>query len=115
MEIELRTQGDVKVIKLCGRLALGSPVDRLRATLEDLTTAGDHSIIIDLSEVPMVDSSGIGLLVKALTSFKQCGGSLKLLNPSKFAVQSFKLVGLLNIFEIYENLPTAVASFQPLR
>lgn len=112
MDLELRTQGDVKVIKLRGRLSLGGAVDQLRATFEDLLAAGDHSVILDLSEVPMVDSSGIGLLVKSLTSFKQRGGSLKLLSPSKFTLQSFKLVGLLNLFQIYDNLPAAVASFQ---
>jgi anti-sigma B factor antagonist len=112
VDLELRTQGDVKVIKLRGRLSLGNAVDQLRGTFEDLVASGDHSVILDLSEVPMVDSSGIGLLVKTLTSFKQRGGSLKLLSPSKFTMQSFKLVGLLTLFEIYENLPAAVASFQ---
>lgn len=112
MDLELRTQGDVKIVKLRGRLSLGDPVDQLRATIEDLIAAGDHSVIVDLSEVSMVDSSGIGLLVKGLTSLKQRGGSFKLLSPSKFTMQSLKLVGLLNLFQIYEDLPTAVASFQ---
>jgi anti-sigma B factor antagonist len=59
----------------------------------------------------MIDSSAIGLFVRYLTSTKQRGGSLKLLNPSKFVVQTLKLVRVLNLFEVFEDLQLAVASF----
>jgi anti-sigma B factor antagonist len=59
----------------------------------------------------MIDSSGIGLLVRCLTSAKQNAGSLKLLNPSKFAVQTLRMTGLLPLFEVFENQDQAVASF----
>ncbi len=111
MDIELGSQEQVKLIKLRGKLSLGDAVDRLRATFEDLIQTGDCRIVLDLSEVPMVDSSGIGLLVKALTSAKQGGGAIRLLNPSKFTVQTLKMIGILNLFEIYDDQPQAVASF----
>jgi anti-sigma B factor antagonist len=111
VDIEVRSQGQVKIIKLRGRLSLGQPVDRLRDTIEDLLKAGDNHLILDLEELATMDSSGIGLLARFLTSAKQQGGSLKLLNPSKFVVQTLKLVGLLNLFEIFTDLPAAVASF----
>ncbi len=111
MDIETRSQEQVKLVKLRGKLSLGEPVDRLRETFEDLMQDGNCRIVLDLSEVPMVDSSGIGLLVKALTSAKQLGGSIRLLKPSKFTVQTLKMIGLLNLFEIYEDPQQAVASF----
>lgn len=111
MDIELRSLGQVKVVKLRGRLNLGDAVDRLRETLDDLMGSGDTRILLDLSEVPWIDSSGIGLLVKILTSAKQRGGSIKLLNPSKFTVQTLKMISLLDLFEIFEDQPAAVASF----
>ena len=52
------------------------------------------------------------LLVRYLTAAKQRGGSLKLLNPSKFALQTLKLVRVVNLFEIFEDQQLAVASFQ---
>jgi anti-anti-sigma factor len=58
-----------------------------------------------------MDSSGIGLITRFLTSAKQQGGSLKLVNPSKFVVQTLKLVGLLNLFQVFSDTPGAVASF----
>ena len=112
MDIEVRSQDQVKVIKLRGRLSLGEPIDRLRGTMQDLLNAGDNRLVLDLEELATVDSSGIGLLTRCLTSVKQRGGSLKLVNPSKFVVQTLKLVGILNLFEIFTDSRAAVASFQ---
>ena len=112
MDIDVRSQGPVKVIKLRGRLSLGESVDRLRATVEDLLSAGDKQLVLDLEELATIDSSGIGLVTRCLTSAKQQGGSLKLVNPSKFVVQTLKLVGLLNLFEVFPDSQAAAASFQ---
>jgi anti-sigma B factor antagonist len=111
LDIELRSLGQVKLVKLRGRLNLGDAVDRLRDTLGDLMNSGDTRIVLDLSEVPWIDSSGIGLLVKILTSAKQKGGSIKLLNPSKFTVQTLKMICLLDLFEVFDDQERAVASF----
>lgn len=111
MDIEVRSQATVKVIKLRGRLALGEPVERLRATVEDLLSSGENRLVLDLEELATMDSSGIGLLSRLLTLSKQQGGSLKLVNPSKFVVQTLKLVGLLNLFEIFPETQAAAASF----
>jgi len=111
LDIELRSQSGVKVIKLRGRLNLGDAVDSLRQNFDDSLAAGDTKFVVDLGEVTMLDSSGIGLLVRCLTAAKQNSGSLKLLNPSKFAVQTLKMTGLLSVFEVFGNLDTAVASF----
>jgi len=102
----------VKILKLRGKLVLGPLIDKLSATLTDLLNAGDTRFLLDLQEVPIIDSSGIGLLVRYLTATKQNGGSLKLLNPSKFALQTLKLVRVLNLFEVFEDPEQAVTSFE---
>jgi anti-sigma B factor antagonist len=79
--------------------------------MEDLLGSGESRLVLDLGELATVDSSGIGLFSKFLTATKQQGGSLKLVNPSKFVVQTLKLVGLLNLFEVFSDTPAAVASF----
>jgi anti-sigma B factor antagonist len=111
VDIEVRTQSQVKIIRLRGRLGLGESLDRTSETLTDLIDAGELHFLLDLQEVPMIDSSAIGLLVRYLTSAKQHGGSLKLLNPSKFVLQTLKLVRVLSLFEVFEDLQQAVASF----
>ncbi|HMK28283.1 MAG TPA: STAS domain-containing protein [Terriglobales bacterium] len=111
MEIDVRNQAQIRVIKLRGRLNLGEPVDRLRATVDELLKSGNTRLLVDLEEVPLIDSSGIGLLVNSLTSARKQGGSVKLLNPSKFAIQSLRLIGLLNQFEVFQDPQAALASF----
>jgi anti-sigma B factor antagonist len=112
VEIDVRTQDQVKIVRLRGKLNLGASLDRANETLKDLLNAGESRFLLDLQEVPMIDSSGIGLLVRYLTAAKQHGGSLKLLNPSKFALQTLKLVRVLSLFEVFEDQQAAVASFQ---
>jgi anti-sigma B factor antagonist len=109
---EVRSLGDVKLIKLSGKITLGAAVDRLRENLDELMDNGTIRFILELSEVPMIDSSGIGLLVRCMTAAKQRGGAVKLLNPSKFTVQTLKMIGLLNLFEVFQVQDEAVASFK---
>lgn len=111
MEIDVRKREEVQVIHLHGDLKIGDPVDSFRQTVEELFGQGDSRIVVDVADVPMIDSSGIGALVRLLTIAKQRGGALKLVNPSKLAVQTLKIVGLLNLFEIYEDEGQAVSSF----
>jgi anti-sigma B factor antagonist len=111
LDIEVRTQSQVKIIKLRGRLNMGESLDQFSAAMTDLLNADETRFLLDLQEVPMIDSSGIGILVRYLAAAKQRGGSMKLLNPSKFALQTLKLVRVLNLFEVFEDLQQAVASF----
>jgi anti-sigma B factor antagonist len=111
VEIEIRSLGEVKLIKLSGKIMLGAPVDRLRESLDDLMDNGAKQFLLELGEVPMIDSSGIGLIVRYMTAAKQQGGALKLLKPSKFTVQTLKMIGLLNLFEVFQDQDEAVSSF----
>lgn len=112
MDIDIRTLGTLKLLKINGRITLGAGVDRLRATLDDLLAGGSNRWVLDVADVPMIDSSGMGLLVRYLTTAKQQGGALKLLKPTKFAIQSLKMIGLLNMFEVYDDQEAAVSSFE---
>jgi anti-sigma B factor antagonist len=113
LEINVRQRSDngVHVIQLRGDLKLGDPVDGLRQACLSLMNEGETRFVINLTEVPMIDSSGIGVLVRTLTQAKQHGGALKLVNPSKFALQTLKIVGLLSLFELFDDETQAIQSF----
>jgi anti-anti-sigma factor len=110
--IETRTQDGVKIVKIAGKLGMGLSLDQFNATMTELLRQSQNKIVLDLEEMPMIDSSGIGMLVRHLTTAKQSGGSIKLLKPSKFTMQTLKMVGLLNLFPTFDDLAEAVASFQ---
>lgn len=111
LNINVRTRGDVHIIQLQGPLRLGEAVDRFRDAVNEALSAEEPRLVVHLAEVPMIDSSGVGVLVKALTSAKQRGGMVNLVNPSKFAVQTLRLVGVLNLFGIFEDEESAIQSF----
>lgn len=111
MDINVRKRSQVQLIQLKGQLRLGDPVDELRRTIDESLAEGDSRFVLNLAEVPMIDSSGIGLLVKSLASAKKNGGNVKLVQPSAFAVKTLKLVGVLNLFEVFEDDNQAVESF----
>jgi len=111
VDISVRKRSEIALIQLRGQLRLGPAVDELRQVMEESVGHGDTRIVINLAEVPMIDSSGIGLLVRFLASTKQRGGAIKLVQPSKFAIQTLRLVGVLNLFEIFDEDDKAVASF----
>lgn len=111
MEITVRRLSDVQIIQLRGPVRLGQAVDTFRQAIDDAMTAGDVRLVITCDEVPMIDSSGIGVLVKSLTSAKQRGGDVRLVNPSKFVCQTLRLIGVLNLFTVFGDEDSAVASF----
>jgi anti-sigma B factor antagonist len=111
LDINVRKRSEVQVVQLRGPLRMGPAVDGLRQILEESLANQDTRIVLNLAEVSMIDSSGIGLLVRFLALTKQQGGSIKFVQPSKFAVQTLRLVGVLNLFEIFDNDDAAVDSF----
>ena len=110
LEIETRTQDGVKVVKLKGRLSMGVPLDRFNSTLTEILAQGENKIVLDLEEMTTIDSSGIGALMRHLTAAKLGGGAIRLFKPSKFTVQTLKLVSLLNLFKTYDDLSEAISS-----
>jgi anti-sigma B factor antagonist len=111
MEISVRRLSEVRIVQISGALRLGTGVDSFRQAIDEALAAGDTRLIINFAQVPMIDSSGIGILVKAMASTKQRGGGVKLLSPSKFVLQTLKLIGVLNLFEVFDDENGAVQSF----
>lgn len=111
LDINVRKRSQVQVVQLRGPLRMGQAVDGLRQAIQEAVSAGDTRIVLNLAEVPMIDSSGIGLLVRFMASTKQLGGNIKLVQPNKYAIQTLRLVGVLNLFEIFDDDDAAVDSF----
>ena len=112
LDIETKSLDRVTIIKLKGRLSMGPSLDRFNTTITQLLGQGQNRLVLDLEDVPSIDSSGIGMLVRYLTTAKQNGGAIRLLKPSKFTVQTLRMVGLLNLFSTFDDSSEAVASFQ---
>lgn len=99
---------DVTILKLSGRLVLGEESNELRSTIKRLVDSGDKKIIVDLSDVPYIDSAGLGTLVSAFASVTNSGGSMKLANISRKIHDILNITKLVTVFEVYDSVSAAL-------
>ncbi|MCU1308760.1 MAG: anti-sigma-factor antagonist [Acidobacteriaceae bacterium] len=99
-----------KVIILEGAMRAGTAVDSFRLKVEEGIRSGQPHIVVEMSKVTSLDSSGIGVLVRSLTQVKQQGGSLKLVAVPHAASQTLKITGVLRLFEVFPKLDDALNS-----
>ncbi len=113
MSVKLNTRkvGDVTVIDVSGRITLGEGSSALRDVLRELITQGDKKILLNLSDVSYIDSSGIGELVSGFTSVANAGGTLKLLGLTKRVKDLLQITKLYTVFDVHEEEPHAIRSF----
>src|SRR3954465_7491367 len=111
MDISVREQDHICIVKLKGPFYLGQPVDEFRSTMEGQFRKGQYNVVLNVAEVPKVDSSGIGALVRAQTTAAQQGGALKLVGPTAIFTAVLKLVGLTNVIEVHSTDTEAMATF----
>ena len=93
------------------RITLGEGTSVIRETMRDLTLKGNKKILLNLSEDPYIDSTGIGELVAGFTSVSNDGGTVKLLGLTKRVKDVLFITKLYTIFEVFDDEATAVQSF----
>ena len=102
----------VMMVDLRGRITLGPETEAVRSKLKQLVNAGHQRLILNLGEVTYLDSSGLSTLIASYTSARNAGGNLKLLHLPRGVYQLLQITRLSTVFEIYEDLATAVKSFE---
>ncbi|MBE3134156.1 MAG: STAS domain-containing protein [Acidobacteria bacterium] len=111
MQIEQRSVGDVTIIDLKGKLTLGEGDELLRDKVNSLIQQGMKKLVLNLAEVPYIDSAGLGEIVRTYTTVSRQGGQLKLLSLTKRITDLLSITKLLTVFETFENEHDAVRSF----
>ncbi|HYJ45942.1 MAG TPA: STAS domain-containing protein [Pyrinomonadaceae bacterium] len=115
MQIEQRSAGEVIVLDLKGKMTLGEGDELLKDKINSLLQQGLKKVVLNLEEVPYIDSAGLGEIVRTYTTISRQGGSLKLLNLTKRITDLLSITKLLTVFETYENEADAVRSFSSER
>ena len=112
MKATTRTAGNnVEVISLQGKITIGAGDTQLREVIANAVNSGKTNILLDLSGVTTIDSSGIGELVGSYTTVTNRGGKLKLLHLPAKLNELLHVTQLITVFEVYENEQEAAASF----
>lgn len=113
MSVKLNTRevGDVTVVDVSGRVTLGEGSSAIREAMRDLTTKGHKKILLNLSQVSYIDSTGIGQLVAGFTSAADAGGTVKLLGLTKHVKDVLQISKLYTVFEAFDDEADALRSF----
>jgi anti-sigma B factor antagonist len=108
LKITSREVDGVTVLSLEGRIVLGEETSALRENVKGLLADGKKNIVLNLTEVTMIDSSGLGALVSAYTSAKAGGASLRLSNLGPRLNELLQITKLYTVFEIFDTEADAV-------
>lgn len=112
LSIASREVDGVTVLDLSGRITLGEGSVQLREAIRDLISKGSKNILLNMSDVNYIDSSGLGELVSAFTTAKNQSASLKLLGLTKKVKDVLQLTKLYTVFDIYDDEASAIASYK---
>ena len=111
MKIVERQAGEVIILDLIGKILIGEGDDALREAVTKLVDGGKTKILLNLAEVPYVDSAGLGEIVRCYTTVSRKGGKLKLINLTKKIQDLLAITKLLTVFETYDTQEEGVKSF----
>ena len=112
LNIRERQAGDVTILDLEGKITIGEGSVGLRNAIRRLMQEGKKKILLNLSGVSYVDSSGIGELVSSYTTIGREGGQLKLLNLTQKIRDLLTITKLLTVFDTYDDESAALNSFK---
>lgn len=112
IDVAVRKEGDVAVVDIKGRVTIGEANDRLLEALGKQVDAGSRKILINLSGVQQLDSSGISTLVRHYVRLERAGGSLKLCGLTGRAHDVLAVTHLLEVIPHYEQESAALQEFR---
>ncbi len=112
LEIDVRmTQDQIPIISLKGEIDLHTCAS-FRDALRDLIDRKHYNIVINLAEVPYLDSAALGVLVDAVRRVREHNGSISLVATTPFVRRAFEITRLVKIFQLYNNEEEALASIR---
>lgn len=101
---------NISILHVEGKI-LGNAADAFRKEMKEQLQIGRDKLVVDLMNVPLIDSSALGAIVVTLKSYQQSGGKLVLLNPQKAVREVLEVTQLNTVIEIYDTEEGACAAF----
>jgi anti-sigma B factor antagonist len=112
LEIQERQAGDVTILDMNGKVAIGESSQALRRAIRRLSEEGKKKILLNLEKVGNMDSTGLGELIASYTTISRDGGQLKLLHLTGKLQDLLVITKLLTVFDVYESESDALSNFK---
>ncbi len=109
--INQRRVGEVVVLDLKGRVRIGGGTIELHKAIRCLIDEGKTQILLNLSGVSHIDSSGLGELISSHISVGKAGGVIKLAHLTERLQEIMVMTKLLTVFDVYDDEDKALATF----
>jgi len=110
MATKLRRNGGSALLEVDGKLKMGESVDQFRTQWSEAINGGAKVVIIILGSVSVIDSSGLGSLMRCYSSLKAVGGRVKLVGAKEVVRQALGVTHLDKLFDFYDDETAALAS-----
>jgi anti-sigma B factor antagonist len=111
LTIGIHYAGVIASLDMRGKFIKGQGGFQLQMLVDKVLSAGTSKILLNLTEVPIIDSMGIGEIVRAFKKVSEAGGTLKLVGVTDRVYGALRITQLLDLIESFDNEEEAVASF----
>lgn len=111
MELSVSTKNNTAIIQLHGSIMGGPDALQLNEKLHELGEKNIKQVILDLSDVSVINSSGLGMLIGGLTAMRNMGGDLKIAKASPKVETLLTVAKLQSVFPNYTSIEEAEKSF----
>ena len=111
MNIAERPVGDITIIDLQGSILFEDGDQELRAVVTRLLESGRGNLVLNMAEVPYLDSAGLSEIVRSFVAVKKRGGRMVLMELTRKVNDLFTIANLLTIFETFDSEVEALQSF----
>jgi len=111
MRMGEKEQAGVVVLMPKGKIMGGPDAGAVKERLHQLIDEGKKKVVVDLSGVSWMNSSGLGILIGGLTTMRNAGGDLKLAGTTDKVQNLLMVTKLITIFESYDTVEEAVTSY----
>jgi anti-sigma B factor antagonist len=111
MKIGKREKGDVTILDLKGKILMGNGIEELRDAINTAVKEENTKLLLNFADVPYLDSTGLGEVVRSYTTVKNAGGMVKILNLTQKVQDLLSVTKLITVFETFEDEEKAIGSF----
>jgi len=106
-----KNNGAIGILDIRGSLVGDGDTEKLHEIVGDFLEQGIRHVVIDLHKLNYLNSTGIGAIIRAHSTFRKNGGDIRLTGLSDNVQSLLAITRLIDVFDVYDNLPDAIQSF----
>ncbi len=111
MKLSTKEIDGITIVELDGNVLGGPDATALNDALHKFIEKKKKKVVVDLSGVQTMNSSGLSMLINGLTAMRNAGGDLKIAAASKKIESLLVITKLTTVFELFPTVKKAVSSF----